>query len=237
MLPVNRHHQWACPLLVRTRLFVSEGCCLGWGDGTFILYREDQRVAGSWVSHTLINLGQACFYLGVKFQRYVIFLWCTHTSAAEERTLWTAVLEAEENERLKPLRANMKALESGETLTPNQINGLLVSAVQAQITLLRMSRVFPEAAANRRVDVTSAVRHGPTMELASELRLHWSALGVTDSTLKLFLRRAIAFVGSYTRRDREQVFADTKTNFRYGVEPEAKNALAAEGAGKQFRTV
>ena len=75
MLPVNRHHQWACPLLVRTRLLVSEGCCLGWGDGTFILYREDQRVAGSWISHALINLGQACFYLGVKLQRYVIFLW------------------------------------------------------------------------------------------------------------------------------------------------------------------
>ena len=146
-------------------------------------------------------------------------------------------MEKEEREKLESLREGMKALESGETLTPNQINALLISAVQGQITLLRMSRVFPDPSLSRRVDLTRAVRHGPTMELASELRLHWSALGVTDFTLKCLLRRAIAFVGSYTRRDREQVFAGMKPNFRSGVEPEAKNALAAEGAGKQFRTV
>ena len=150
---------------------------------------------------------------------------------------WTSVLEAEENERLKSLRANMKALESGETLTPNQINSLLISAVQGQVTLFRMSRVFPETTANRRVNLTSAVRHGPTLELACQLHRCWRALGVTDSTLKLFLRHAFSFAGAWTLHAREELFSSVKPNVRTGVDPKAQDALAAEGSCKQFRIV
>lgn len=153
-------------------------------------------------------------------------------SAAEERNLWTAVLEAEERGRLESLRARMKTLEAKESLTRYQVNALLVSAIQGQVTLLRMSRVFPERAATRLLSLSSAVRHSPTVSLAGQLYRCWRALGVTDPTLEALLRHAVSDAGNRTWKHREDLFSNLTPKLRRGVDPKAHAALEAEGSGQ-----
>lgn len=131
----------------------------------------------------------------------------------------------------------MTAFEAAESPTRCQINALLVSALQAHVTLFRMSRVFSERAATKHLSLTLAVRHSPTVALACELRRCWSALGVADSTLKAFLQLAVVTIGSQTRTTRVKFFLDLMSHVRRGIDPKAQKALAAEGSGEQSTTL
>lgn len=151
---------------------------------------------------------------------------------ADERRLWIRVLEAEERERLESMRASLSAFESQADPTAEHIDALLVAALQGQLTLFRMSRVFPKLGASKCVDVSRALRHGPTAALACQLRRCWGALGVTDATLKSLLREAVTAVGIQTRSARVKSFSVLIPNLQRGVDPNAHEALAAEGAGQ-----
>lgn len=154
--------------------------------------------------------------------------------AAEEKKLWIATLEAEERARLSSLRASTEELKGEEVLLPRQVNALLVAALQAELTLMRMSRVFPSISSSRCTDVSSALGHGPTAVLASRLHHFWRALGVTQPTLKVLLREIALAVGEQTRMARMELFVGTVRNMRRGVDPKARSSLAAEGGGQLF---
>lgn len=142
-----------------------------------------------------------------------------------------AALEAEEYERLESLRASINALELKETPTRYQFNAVLVSALQGQITLWRMSRVFPAPSGGKRVDISLALRHGPTLELAWRLRHCWRALGVTDGTLEVLLQQALIAVRASTRDIRAELFSEVSPHLQRGIDPKARAALEAEGSG------
>lgn len=162
----------------------------------------------------------------------VLSLWCARAWAADERKLWLEVLEAEERERLRSLRANMSALAANEAPTRYHINALLVSALQAQVTLFRMSRVFPDLSFGRRLNRVRALRHEPTVLLAGQLRRCWRELGLTDATLRALLSLAVKAAGTRTASRRELLFSELVPGLRRGVDPNAQRALAAEGAGQ-----
>lgn len=158
--------------------------------------------------------------------------WLPCALSAGERKLWISVLEAEERERLRSLRASASAFESQAAPTAEHMNALLVAALQGQLTLFRMSRVFPQSGASKSVDVSRAALHGPTAALARRLRQCWGSLGVTDSTLKLLLRDAVTAVGIQSRMARVKLFLDLIPHLRRGVNPRTHEALAAEGSGQ-----
>lgn len=164
----------------------------------------------------------------------VLCLWGARALAADERNSWTATLEAEEHERLRSLRASMAVFEAGP-LTRFRVNELLVLALQGQVTLLRMSRVFQDRTAAKRIDLCRAVGHGPTLALAGELRRCWKALGVSDTTLKVLLRLAVVTIGTQTRETRVALFLDLRPRVMRGVDAKAGEALAAEGSGQCSR--
>ena len=143
--------------------------------------------------------------------------------------MWTASLEAEERDRLESLRARINEFQTEERPTHRQINALLVSAVQAQITLMRMSRVFPKSSSTKYINLISAKSHGPTAALAFELHRCWKVLGVSEPTLKVLLRQAVTAVGKKTRSARLALFVDLKPGVRHGVDPEACMRFMAEG--------
>ena len=153
-------------------------------------------------------------------------------STAEESKTWVAALEAEENERLESLLASINAFEAEETPTQSRVNALLVSALQGQLTLMRMSRVFPERKATKRLDVSRALRHRLTLELASRLHRCWRSLGLTGSTVKQLLREAFTAVGAQTRTARVKLFSDLIPTQGRGIDPKAHVALEAEGSGQ-----
>lgn len=126
----------------------------------------------------------------------------------------------------------MNDFESEETPTRSQTNTLLVSALQGQVTLMKMSRVFHDPSSSRRVSPNRALRHGATAALACELRRCWRILGVTDSTLKLLLRQAITAVGSYTRDVRARLVTELMPSAGQRTDAKADAALVAEGSGK-----
>lgn len=156
--------------------------------------------------------------------------------AAEERGLWTATLEEEEQHRRASLRAGINVLEAEEMPTPSQINALLASALQAQVTLMRMSRVFPSISSSRRTDVTNALGHGPTAALAGDLHRAWNVLGITGPTLIDLLRQVVFTVGTETQSARMDLFAAVIGSMRRGVDPKARASLAAEGSGQTLAT-
>lgn len=80
-----------------------------------------------------------------------------------------------------------------------QISVLLVSALQAHATLMRMSRVFPATGCNRLVDPGSVLSHSLSLRLAQQLRRCWRALGVTDSALRVILKIALRSAVDQTR--------------------------------------
>lgn len=145
-----------------------------------------------------------------------------------------ATLEAEEHDRLLSLRASMIAFEAEGTPTRPQLNALLVSALQAQVTLMRMSRVFPNLTSSKRTDVTVALSHGPTAALARELHRVWHVFGLTDPTLRDLLRHSVFAVGELTRRSRSKLFPALIPKLRKGVDPNVLPGLAAEGPGQVF---
>ncbi|PHJ22975.1 hypothetical protein CSUI_003173, partial [Cystoisospora suis] len=151
-------------------------------------------------------------------------------ATAKERKSWIDLLEAEEIERLRSLRASMNAIGAEGVPTSSQINALVVSALQGQVTLMKMSRVFYDPALNRRMSLTRALRHSTTVALACELRRSWRILGVTDATLKLLLRHAVTALGSYTRDARARLFTDPIPSLRQGTDAKAHAALVAEGS-------
>lgn len=155
---------------------------------------------------------------------------------ADERPAWLATLEAEERQHLESLRESIGALAKEEKPRPRQINALLVSAIQAQVALMRMSRVFPDRASTRRTDVNRALGHGPTAALARELHRGWKALGVSDPTLEVLLRQVVLTIGDRTRTARANLFVDLVPDLRKGVDPGAHRSLAAEGAGQFLAT-
>lgn len=152
--------------------------------------------------------------------------------AAAERELWISTLESEELERLSLLRSAIRSYATEERPGRRHINAVLVAALQGQSTLMRMSRVFPDGSAGRCLSVPSALRHEITLALAKELRLCWKYLGVEDSTLQHVLERSLTSIGTWTRRARSGLFVDLIPNMRRGVDPKARAALAAEGAGE-----
>lgn len=149
----------------------------------------------------------------------------------EERGSWIATMEAEERDRLDSLRARISEFEAGETTTPHQVNALLISALQAQITLMRMSRVFPDHSFGKLTDVTSALAHSPTAALACELYYCWKVLGVAAATLKSLLFEVLLRLGKQTRKARWKLFVDVKPNFRRGVDAKALISFIEEGSG------
>ncbi|PHJ20751.1 hypothetical protein CSUI_005411 [Cystoisospora suis] len=154
----------------------------------------------------------------------------SRTATAGERMSWLRILEAEERDRLESLRASMDALKTESTPTSVRVNALLASALQAQITLMKMSRVFPDHAVSRRVDPTRALRHGATVALASELRRCWEFLGVTERTLKDLLWLALNAISRRTLLDRQELFPDTGRKPRHKEpQPKPEEALVAEG--------
>lgn len=157
-------------------------------------------------------------------------------STAEEWHTWIETLEAEEHERLESLRARTSALGAEETPAPNHIRALLTSALQAQVTLMRMSRVFPDHSSSKLIDVTSALGHGPTVALACELRRCWAVLGVTGRTLETLLQRVVLAIGRVTHKARLELFTGLIPKMRRGVDFRARTGLAAEGSG-QIRNV
>lgn len=151
--------------------------------------------------------------------------------AVEEKPLWTASLEEEENERLQSLSACINDI-SRESPTPDQLNALLVAALQGQMTLIRASRVFPDRSSSKRLNVTHALAHGPTAELARRLHHAWQVVGVSDLTLKAILQQAVFAIGTQTREARTALIAEVIPCLRRGVDPKAQAAFAAEGRGQ-----
>lgn len=145
--------------------------------------------------------------------------------------MWMATLEEEERDRLDSLKASISVFETKKTPEPQQINALLVSALQAQVTLMRMSRVFPNHSLSRSTHVSSALSHEPTAALACELHHCWKTLGVSGPTLEVFLRDAVFAIGEQTRRARGKLFANLLPRKR-GADLKAHTYLAAEGSGQ-----
>lgn len=148
--------------------------------------------------------------------------------------MWLATLESEERDRVDSLRASIDAVAAAEMPTPDRVNALLVSALQAEVTLMRMSRVFPDAAATKRTDVAKALGHPPTAALAYELHRAWKALGVSDPTVAVLLRQVMRTVGEQTRSARVKFFVHLLPKLQRGVDPNAHKSFAAEGPGQWF---
>ncbi|PHJ16816.1 hypothetical protein CSUI_009367 [Cystoisospora suis] len=148
----------------------------------------------------------------------------------EEVTLWTEVLEAEEQAKLASLRSRRTAFETGEMRTPSETRALLAAAVEAQFTLMKMSRIFRDRAGHKRVNLREASSHIPTLALAGELSRSWKALGVTEPTLKILLPLIVITLGTNTRPERAAVFRLLKPRVTKGVDPPAQRALVAEAA-------
>lgn len=127
------------------------------------------------------------------------------------------------------LSASLRQLEGEEAPTPAQINALLVAALQAQITLMRTSRVFPKRYLPKELDVTNALGHGPTAALACELYKSWKALGVTGHTLKSLLLQAVFTVTKLTEKARSKLFEAVLPKVRHGIDPRARESFLEEG--------
>lgn len=149
----------------------------------------------------------------------------------EERRLWLATVEAEEQDRLRSLTAGTDALAAEKALVPHRVNALLVSALQAQFTLMKVSRVFPGPMSTKCMDVQKASGHGATASLAHGLHRAWNTLGVAGPTLEALLRRVVLTVSEQTRTARARLFIGVQPSMSRGVDPEARTSLAAEGSG------
>lgn len=152
--------------------------------------------------------------------------------AAEERKLWTEALEAEEDERLQSLEASMQALLAQERPTSEQVGRVLVSALQAQTTLIRSTRIFPLLADCNRIDKSQALKHRQTAKLACELHRCWGALGVTVTTREFILRKALLTVGTMTWKARADLSVRLDRKKRTGIDAGAHAAFVAEGTGQ-----
>lgn len=164
--------------------------------------------------------------------RCACFLVSTCVGTAEEKTAWTASLDAEETERLASLHAAMTAFDAKGTPILDRVNSLLVAAFQGQVTLMRASRVFPERCSGKCTSVTEAMAHDPTVALARRLHHCWRVLGVTRPTLKALLRQAVYVVGTDTWSARRRLFVGLQPDVRRGVDPKAHTAFVAEGSGE-----
>lgn len=141
-------------------------------------------------------------------------------------------LENEEAERLESLNARMKAFEGGDTPVSGQLDHVLASALLGQLTLLRMSRVLPTSHSAKALNVSRALAHPPTAALAAALRQCWNALGVTDSTLKTLLQKALLAVGRETWAPRERLYLHRRRQLPEAPESPQHEALASEASGQ-----
>lgn len=156
-------------------------------------------------------------------------------STVGERKSWIAVLEAEERERLESLRASSTPFRTGDKPTPLQVNALLIAALQGQLTLLRVSRVFPQLSASKCMDISRALRHEPTVALACQLHHCWRVLGVGDSTVTRLLHQAVMTVGTRTWNAREALYSDPARQPPEESGSKAHAVFAAEGSGSCLR--
>ncbi|PHJ23959.1 hypothetical protein CSUI_002190 [Cystoisospora suis] len=154
----------------------------------------------------------------------------SRAATTAEREQWISTLEWEELDRLSSLLSSIHAFAKEERPARRHIEALLVAALQGQSTLMRMSRVFPDASFRRCLSVPAALRHSITLTLAKELRLCWKTLGVEDSTLQRVLEQSLTSIGAWTSRARAELFVNLTPRLRRGVDPKAHAALAAEGA-------
>ncbi|PHJ15497.1 hypothetical protein CSUI_010692 [Cystoisospora suis] len=150
-------------------------------------------------------------------------------ATADERASWLAVLEAEELQRLDFLSATVDAFETEERPTSEKASDLLVSVLQAETAVLRMSRVFPSGTRRRGMNTLEALGHAPTAALASLLGRCWRALGVSDFAQKNLIRSALSGVGAESAAHRKSLFAGVQQRRRSGIDPKAPGSLAAEG--------
>lgn len=146
---------------------------------------------------------------------------------ADERRLWLTTLEGEERQRLESLNASMTVVESEKHPTAQQVSDLLVAALQAQTTLMRMSRVFPAASAGRLVDAGSVLSHPLSLALAVQLRRCWAVLGVTDSALSVILQASLT-----SAADRSLLPGHRDARRTRIAASEAQKRLADEGLGQ-----
>lgn len=152
---------------------------------------------------------------------------------ARERKAWLISVTHEENQRLKALRAAVKALESEKTPDLNQINQVLVTAFQGEITLMRASRVFHARSTGKRINLTQAMVHLPTVALAQTLHQFWRSVGVSESTLEILLRHVVHSIGAATRSTRASLVLGVDADVRWGkLDPHALEAFVAEGSGE-----
>lgn len=146
--------------------------------------------------------------------------------------MWVKSLEAEENDRLESLNASISAFEAAKTPTTDQVNALLISAFLGQLTLMRVSRVFPDRCSGKGTNVSLGLSHAPTALLSRRLHHCWKALGVTHFTLRALLQQAVFTAGAQTRNSRTGLFMNLIPYLRRGVDPKAQVAFAAEGSGQ-----
>lgn len=155
----------------------------------------------------------------------------------EEKSSWLILLEAEERQRLQSLSASLDAFGSQRQPTPAQVNDLLVSALQGQTTLMRMSRVFPAFKANRLLDAEEVLHHPLTCALAGHLRRSWTLLGVKDSAVGVLLRRLLASALSRRRLVFSQVQPLPDAHQTAGPASKARQRFAVDGPGQSRPTV
>ncbi|PHJ14820.1 hypothetical protein CSUI_011370, partial [Cystoisospora suis] len=155
----------------------------------------------------------------------------THSriATAEEERMWTAMLEEEEGDRSRALRSAMDAVEKEETPTERQLSALLVSMLQADVTLMRMSRVFPDPLSRTMTSATNGLRHSPTCELASQLHRAWQTLGITKPTVVAVVQHVVSAVGKLTARERVVLFKGVIPDHLRGTDLPALASFTAEG--------
>lgn len=199
--------------------------------GNFLTTGERASSTGRGASESLVSshsVGLATWvfiFCCVPF--FVVHVWPT----VEEKHVWLTAMEAEANDKLACLTASMSALDPQKP-TSEQLNDVLSSAFQGQLTLMRMSRVFPDRRAVRRVQVSQAMAHPPTAALARRLHHCWKVLGVTEFTLKAILRKVVFTVGRQTWTVRERVYVDRARRSPQEQASQTHEVLAAEGSGQ-----
>lgn len=107
-------------------------------------------------------------------------------------------------------------------------SSLVASAVSAQFTLFRLTRVFSQKVESKRLDAAKALRHGPTANLVWQLHRCWKVLGLSSRTVFFFLRECAWSIGGVTMTGRWELVSRLEP-VTTGVDPAALSAFVEEG--------